>query len=418
MRKILLIGFKDVTIAIRDRAALLLMLLAPFLLTLGLGLVSGHFSGGNGSGLSNIPVVLVNQDNGQLGGALVNAFHSADLASLVSPTESNSASAARQLVDADKAAAAVIIPADFTQSIIPNTAPSAVPSVQGGVKIEIYANPTRPSGVGVIQNIVGEFLGRVESGSVGGQVAVMELLENGFIQPAQATSVGRALGQQLADDNNSLITISTSSEGNRTIPFDALAFMAPGMALLFLMYTVTYGGRSILVERSQGTLFRLLTSPTTATQVLGGKVLGIYLTGVVQLGILILASTLLFGLQWGDTLGIMILVLAAVFAATGWGLLITAFSRTAGQVGGVGSAVMLIFGILGGSFIDLGNMPVWVQRLSLITPNAWSLDGFNTLALGGALADILRPIVALFSMGCLLFAVSVVAFRRQWVPQK
>ena len=42
MRKILLIGWKDVILAFRDRAALILMLAAPFVLTVGLGAVTGH----------------------------------------------------------------------------------------------------------------------------------------------------------------------------------------------------------------------------------------------------------------------------------------------------------------------------------------------------------------------------------------
>ncbi len=133
--------------------------------------------------------------------------------------------------------------------------------------------------------------------------------------------------------------------------------MAPGMALLFLMYTVSYGGRSILAERSQGTLPRLLVSPTSTAQVLGGKVLGIFFTGVAQVGILILASTVFFGVKWGDALGSDGLILATVFGATGWGMLITALARTPAQVGSVGSALMLIFGILGGSFINLEQMP-------------------------------------------------------------
>ena len=63
MKKILIIGWKDFTIIWRDRAALILMLAAPFVLTLGLGFVSGRFSGRT-SGLGDIPVVLVNQDQG------------------------------------------------------------------------------------------------------------------------------------------------------------------------------------------------------------------------------------------------------------------------------------------------------------------------------------------------------------------
>jgi ABC-2 type transport system permease protein len=199
--------------------------------------------------------------------------------------------------------------------------------------------------------------------------------------------------------------------------FDPLAYMAPGLALMFLMFTVANGGRTLLSERAQGTLPRLLVSPTSSAQVLGGKVFGIYLTGVAQMLILIGASTLLFGLKWGDPLGVVALVLAAVAGAVGWGMLITALAKTPGQINAIGSAIMLIFGILGGSFLSIDYMPDWFVALSRITPNAWGLDGFNTLALGGRLADLGEPIAALLAMGALLFAIAVVLINRRGIAQ-
>ncbi len=83
MLKLLLIGLKDLKLMFRDRAAMTFMLLAPFLLTLGMGFVTGSFGRG-GSGLSDIPVVLVNLDNRELGNALVDVFYSEDLSMLVS----------------------------------------------------------------------------------------------------------------------------------------------------------------------------------------------------------------------------------------------------------------------------------------------------------------------------------------------
>ena len=60
---------------------------------------------------------------------------------------------------------------------------------------------------------------------------------------------------------------------------------------------------------------------------------------------------------------------------------------------------MLTFGILGGSFFDLAMMPAWFRWISKITPNAWGLDGFTTLALGGGLADILSIIAGVAGDG-------------------
>src|SRR5688500_15290670 len=119
MLKTFLIGLKDVRLVFRDRTALIFMLAAPFVITLGMGLVTGGFSSIGGSGISDMPVVIVNLDQEDLGNTLVDIFQSQDLADLVEPTLSQDPEAARFSVDEDQSAAAIIIPAGFTQSIIP-----------------------------------------------------------------------------------------------------------------------------------------------------------------------------------------------------------------------------------------------------------------------------------------------------------
>ena len=422
MLKTFLIGIKDLRLAFRDRAALILMLAAPFVLTLGLGLVTGRFSGTNNSGLSDIPVIIINLDNDQLGNALVDTFNSKDLADLMEPSIGSDPEAARQLIDDDKAAAVVIIPEGFTRSIIPQQGDFNNPdAVRESVKIEVYANPSRPTGAGIVKSIVDEFLSRVNEGSLSGSVSILQLMASGRITPQQAEAAGLAMNQQLqsnAVDSTLAIKINSTINNGEEIKFDILAYLAPGMALMFLMYTVSYGGRSILAEKTQGTLPRLLVSPTSAPQILGGKVFGIFLTGAAQMLILIGASSLLFQLKWGDPIGVIVLVFAAVFGATGWGMFITAMARTPAQVANVGMSITLIFGIMGGSFISLDQMPPAIQTFSKIAPNSWALDGFTTLGLGGTLADLSSPIAALLTMGTILFLVSVVLFGKKNLVQK
>ena len=419
MLKLLLIGIKDLKLMFRDRAALIFMLLAPFLLTIGLGFVTGRFSGGS-TGLSDIPVVIVNLDQKELGNALEELFNSADLADLVEPTTSSDPEAARRLIDSDQASAAIVIPQGFTDSVIPaeGTTFDSTAVQPAPVQIEVYANPSRPTGAGIIKAIVDEFLSRVEEGRVSGTTSLVGLMQSGLLNPQDVASEAQELFANVDESESTAITLKTDTQGAEAVEFDLLAYFAPGMALMFLMYTVSYGGRSILAERSQGTLPRMLISPTSNAQVLGGKVLGIFLMGVAQVGVLILASSIFFQVQWGDPLGVLVLILAAVFGATGWGMLITAFARTPAQVGSTGAAVMLIFGILGGSFMSLENFPPFMQTLSKITPNAWGMDGFVTLALGGTLKNLTEPVTALLIMGALLFTVSVVLFNRNGIVQK
>jgi ABC-2 type transport system permease protein len=419
MKKLFLIGIKDLKLMFRDRAALVFMLLAPFLLTIGMGFVTGRFSGSS-SGLSDIPVIIVNQDKEQLGDALADVFSSEELADLMEPTESSDPDTARELIDDDEAAAAVIIPEGFTRSVIPSEGTVFDESfVQPEpVKIEVYANPSRPTSSGVVKAIVDEFVSRLEAGRTSGMTSIVQLMQAGLLNPQHAETEARALFQDVDQTQTTVITLKTNTEGAEAVEFDMLAYMAPGMALLFLMYTVSYGGRSILAERSQGTLPRLLVSPTSTSQVLGGKILGIFFMGVAQVGILILASSIFFGVKWGDIFGLAFLILATVLGATGWGMLITSIARTPAQVGSLGSAIMLIFGILGGSFINIDQMPSLVRTLSKITPNAWGLDGFTTLALGGRLPNLTEAITALLIMGAVLFGISVLLFSRNGIVQK
>jgi ABC-2 type transport system permease protein len=417
MRKLLLIGFKDVILIFRDRAALILMLLAPFLLTLGMGFVTGRFSGGSSTSINHIPVVLINQDGKPLGNALVDLFQSKDLGDLVSPTISDDPEAARSLVDNNQAVAMVLIPAGFTDSIIPLEGQTTTGEA---VSIELYNNPTTPTSAGVVKTIVDQFISQVEVGRVSGEVTVMQLVASGRLQVSQALAAGQAasFSQAAAAGQSSSITLNNVTPSGKAVQFDVLALLAPGMALMFLMYTVAYGGRTILAERLQGTLPRLLVSPTSAVQVLGGKMIGIFLAGFAQMYILIEATSLLFGLQWGDPVAVETLTLAAVFAAVGWGLLIAATAQTPSQVWMAGTGIMLTFGLLGGTFINMDNMPVWFRYVTKITPNAWGVDGFTTLALGGGLHDILNPILALIAMGVILFAIAIILFNRRGLTER
>jgi ABC-2 type transport system permease protein len=79
---------------------------------------------------------------------------------------------------------------------------------------------------------------------------------------------------------------------------------------------------------------------------------------------------------------------------------------------------MLIFGILGGSFIQTNNLPAFVQVVNKITPNKWGLDGFTILARGGTLTNLMEPISALLIMGAVLFGIAVAIFNRNGLVQK
>ncbi len=413
MKIILQIGWKDLRVIFRDRAALILMLLAPFVLTVAMGLVTGSL-GSSGSRINQISVVVVNLDQSTLGNALVELLKAPELSQLLNVEENSDAAAARAMVDTNKTAAVVIIPAGFTASVIPQNGQAAATVKQ----IEVYKDPSQSISAGVVQSIVEGFLTQVETGRIGGQVAVAQLIASGLLSPQQAAQTGLQIGTRLADELGNLqtLTLNTSQASASQEP-NLLMYLAPGFALLFLMYTVSLGGKSLLTERQEGTLTRLLTTPILPSQVLVGKMTGTYMIGLAQMTILIGASAMLLGLTWGNQLALVILLITAVAAATGWGMLLAALSRNAGQVSSFGMAMTLLFGLLGGSFFG-GTLPGVVGYIGMLTPNYWGQKGFNTLAQGGNVQDLLPIYAALLVMAAILLVISVSIFRRKGLLQR
>ncbi len=407
------IAWKDLLIRFRDPGALALLLVTPFALTLTIAFAFGGLGSSGGGGLADIPVIIINQDTGEFGAYLVQAFASDELAELVEPVVLSDTVAARAAVDADETAAVIIIPAGFSASLMAvGQGTEAEPSV-----IEIYANPARPISVGVVRGIVAEFLSRLTGAITGVRVSVVQVMRDGLASPQEIQVLAGPIGERAWQQVSASRLVAVRSESTAQSSnggFDWATYMAPSMAIVFLMFTVTAGGRSVLAEREGGTLARLLVSPTTATQILAGKMLGIFLSGVVQVTILIVASSLLLGLRWGAPALVALMVLALVAAATGWGTLLAAYARTPGQANAIGTMLTLAFGALAGNFLPRQWLPGWVRTLSYISPNAWGLEAFDALISGGNLADLAVPLIALPVMALVLFAASLPAFRRQF----
>lgn len=427
MKKALHVAWKDIRIRVADRSAFVFLLLTPFVLTIILGAAFGGLGGGS-SGPSAIPVAIVNLDDGELGTALVEVFASEDLSDLFDTQVKTTEAEARAAVDGEDFAAAVIIPSDFTDAIMPGEFdPSQMMQMFSGgefqfdtTNVAIYTNPTWPISANIVKAVVEAFAWQVSSGVVGGHVSVEQLLASGKLQPAGIMTYVRAMTERLQaqgeDGFQPLIALRQETVSGEEAGSDVdwvIAYYAPSMAIMFLSFGVTFGARTILEEKRTGTLGRLLTTPTSAASILGGKLSSTFVVGLLQFGVLLGASSAVFGLDWGTPLAVAALSLALVAAMTSLGVALAGLVRSEEQVNTWGVAVLMVFSAVSGNFVPRFGFPTWLKTVGLLTPNAWALEGFSKLGTGGGLSDIWAELVALAVMAVVLFVGGVLGFRRR-----
>ncbi|MCA9931837.1 MAG: ABC transporter permease, partial [Anaerolineales bacterium] len=151
------------------------------------------------------------------------------------------------------------------------------------------------------------------------------------------------------------------------------------------------------------------------SEILLGKIGGVFLTGLLQFVVFVIASRFIFQLNWGSSLtGLVLMTLAVVLAFTSLGTLIAAFARDENQANIIGTVVTLVFAALGGNFAPAQNFPTWLEQLSKITITRWGLDGFSDLTMHNlGLGDVMPEVSVLIGLSAVLFALALTRFQRR-----
>ncbi|MCX7668786.1 MAG: ABC transporter permease, partial [Anaerolineae bacterium] len=187
----------------------------------------------------------------------------------------------------------------------------------------------------------------------------------------------------------------------------------PGYTIYGIFWIVSMLASAVLVERREGTFRRLLAAPLPRGVMLFGKFAPYFLINLLQLTVMLGASSLLFGMKLGDSpAGLIAVGLGAAGAATGLGVLVAGLARTEAQIGGLTTLLLLTMSALGGCFLPRFVMPEWLRAAGLITPHAWALDAFQDLFVRGyGLVEVLPKVGVLGLFAVAFFAVGVWRFR-------
>ncbi len=155
----------------------------------------------------------------------------------------------------------------------------------------------------------------------------------------------------------------------------------PGTMVMFtLLVLFTTGGVLLVIERNQGLLRRLASSPMSRSSVVLGKWGARMSLGVIQIAFAMLTGTLLFHIHWGPHLPALLVVLFC-YGALGatLGILLGNFARTEGQAISFGVIAANLLAALGGCWWPIEVTPPWAQKLAVFLPTGWAMDAIHKL---------------------------------------
>jgi ABC-2 type transport system permease protein len=195
-----------------------------------------------------------------------------------------------------------------------------------------------------------------------------------------------------------------------------ISFYAAGIGVMFLLFSaVGAAGGALLEEAETGTLDRILSTNIGMGGLLAGKWLFLAAMGVLQLTVMFLWGRIAFGLPLFSHLpGFVVMTGFTAAAAAALGLLLATIARTRAQLSGFSTILILTMSALGGSMFPRFLMSEGMQRLGLITFNAWALDGYLKVFWRDAPLWQLWPQLAVLCGLTVAFLAAARIFARRW----
>ncbi|MDT3426185.1 ABC-2 type transport system permease protein [Paenibacillus forsythiae] len=192
-----------------------------------------------------------------------------------------------------------------------------------------------------------------------------------------------------------------------------------GFMVMFLWFAVIQGFRTLVDERENGTLQRLLGTPVSFAKYLLSKTVASYLFGILNIAVILIAATYALDIRVA-AIGPEALILASyLLALTGIVMLFVPFVKSHQNFTVYGSAITALTGILGGSFFPIdASAPEWIRAVSRCIPGYWTMQSLNSVAYhADSLRSHLLPVSLLAGTGAAGILISCTMITRKMRAQ-
>ncbi len=359
---------KDLLLLLKDKRAVVVLLVLPLLFISIVGMSTGQFLTRDDES-QRFRILVVDRNDSELSHQLVQTLQRHREMSVTVVASAADASATLQRGDASML---ITIGAEFENRAgelrISEVFNSDTGPLAGGPEALDLKLETRPAAIGI---------GRLLEGVIFSQVVKVVAPVAARKNPLTRTWVRDSASESAGEVQPRM---TSSVEKHIRAGTAVYSWVVPGFTVMFAFFVISVMARSFITERDNGTLRRLLLAPISRVSVLAGKTIPFYLTSVIQCLLLFLCGRLLFGMSWGPApIYLIPVILCTSLAATSLGLLLATAVNTEQQVSSYGTTLILVLSSLSGCFFPRDMFPQTMKKISLCTPHGWALKAFDAV---------------------------------------
>jgi ABC-2 type transport system permease protein len=422
---------KDLRLFFSDRKAVVVGLLVPIVLASFFGYLFGGQKGN--AETSKVSVLVIDQDGSDISRSLITQL-AGDKSLDVRPS---TLEAARDEVRKGKATAAIVIPKDFGRDAGRALFTGTGENGAGKPELSLLYDPSHNVELGMVKGIlsgavmqsvskemfngssgremVNESLARVENNpriSADDRKALRDLL-GGVRELNERQSREGATGQLSGGLNMPYETREQAITSGQGVEYNGYAHAFGGMGVQFILFMGLDVGITLLMLRQTGLWQRLRAAPLSRTMLLGSRTVSASLIAGFILLVLFSFARIVFGVRiLGSFAGFVGVCAAFSLMTAAFGLMIAALGETVEATRGYSVMATLILVMLGGAWVPTFIFPKWLQRLTIVIPTRWAMDGLDGMTWRGlGFSSALAPIGVLLFFTLLFGVVAVMRFR-------
>ncbi len=387
MRKVLAIGWANTKRFLRQRSNIFFVFIFPMFIILLLGLM---FGGGFDARVG----LHVAGDEGPLASALVSALDGLDDIAVV---RYGSTEALTEAVQRGQVNAGVEIPEGYDAALTGGGSAEIGFIARTGDENGMLARETVADVVAAQARPIraARFVAGEGVASFDAALPVAQLVASG--EPSLTVTYSQA-GESVFEDFENLGTFDLGAGSELT---------------LFMFLTSMAAAADLILTRRLGVARRMLSTPTSTAVILGGEVVGRFGVALVQGVYIMLGTLLIFGVNWGDPLGAIAVVVMFALVGSGVAMLSGSIFRNEQQATGLGILLSLGLAAVGGAMMPIELFPDTMQTIARFTPHAWAIDAFAELVRrDGGLLDILPQLGVLAAFAAFFLILATWRLRR------